>query len=105
MYCETCNILTDKPRCPICGNRHLRYPYTSDYCYLTEQPLLWSEMLEDVLKQSGIPVYSRRTMGAGMTLSVGQMMESVRFYVPYGRLEEAGELVSALFNAPEEIDE
>ena len=102
MYCEKCRMLFSDTHCPGCGSRVGRAPEANDLCFLTEQDQVWSGMLEDVLKQNGIPVFTRSSMGAGMALKAGGMFEQIRFYVPFSRFEEAEQLVKELFSGSEE---
>ena len=61
-------------------------------------------MLEDVLKQNGIPYYTKHMWGAGMTIRMGYLLENVSFYVPMSMLLQAQRLVEELFSE-KEIDE
>jgi len=97
MYCENCCILFTENRCPVCGNKKVRTPAPTDYCFLTEKEMLWAGMLEDVLKQNDIPFFTKQILGAGLALKIGPMSERCRFYVPYSHFQEADELVEALF--------
>ncbi|MBQ9343421.1 MAG: TIGR04076 family protein [Clostridia bacterium] len=97
MYCENCCILFAENRCPVCGNKKVRIPEPDDYCFLTEKEMIWAGMLEDVLKQNGIPYFTKQMLGAGLALKIGPMSERCRFYVPYSHFQEADELVEALF--------
>ena len=36
MYCDRCNRLVYKEKCPGCGRRDLRLPGPEDFCFLTE---------------------------------------------------------------------
>ena len=105
MYCERCGILFEGNRCPVCGNQNVRPPKPCDLCFLTEQETMWAEMLEDVLKQNGIPCLTKNVLGAGLALKVGPMLERVRFYIPYFHLQNAKDIVDELFSAPQEGDE
>jgi hypothetical protein len=101
MYCERCRIaFSGGGRCPVCGSKKLRLPQKEDFCFLTETDPMFGGMLKDVLEKNGIPVLSSSTLGAGMALRIGSILEHIRYYVPYGRLPEANELVEALFQAP-----
>ncbi len=102
MYCETCMLATDELVCPMCGNEDLRPVEPCDPCFLTEQSQIWAGVLEDVLKQNGIPFFTKGRMGAGMALKVGPMFEDVRFYVARERLAEAMDLVEELFTEADE---
>lgn len=98
MYCEKCSISFETNCCPACGNKSVRTPLPDDMCFLTEKELLWSEMLEDVLKQNNIPVLTKKMLGIGMALKIGPMSERVRFYVPYSYLQESEMIVEGLFS-------
>lgn len=79
-------------------------PLPNDMCFLTEKELLWSDMLEDVLKQNNIPVFTKKMLGIGMALKVGPMCERVRIYVPYSYLQEAQMIIESLFSVPKDSD-
>ncbi|MBE6990794.1 MAG: hypothetical protein E7426_08670 [Ruminococcaceae bacterium] len=98
MYCEKCRVLVSDGVCPICSDSTLRVPLADDFCFLAEKEALWSALLADVLTQNEIPFVQENVLGAGFALKVGPMWERVRFYVPYGRLEEARGLVDELFS-------
>ncbi len=98
-YCESCGILTGTGRCPSCGSRELRVPLPGDYCFLTEKELLWSNAMEELLTDNGIPTVTKNTLGAGLTSKIGAMQERVRFYVPYLKLKPAKALEEEFFSA------
>ena len=105
-YCEHCGLLTHDRVCPGCGNRNLRVPLAGDYCFLTEKELLWSNVMEELLRDNDIPCITKNTLGAGLTSKIGTMQESIRFYVPYLKLKPARELEEQFFSAEfEEIPE
>ena len=99
MYCEKCCRITEEARCPVCGSRKLREPKPKDPCFLTEQDFVSSGILEDMLKQNGIPYLIKNVLGAGLAIKVGPMLERSRFYVSYERLQEAGAIAEDLFSA------
>ena len=105
MYCEKCKRIIEAERCPVCKSRKVREPESKDPCFLTEQEYINSGILEDILKQNGIPFLKKDVMGAGLAIKVGPMLERSRFYVPYERLEEAESLVDDLFSAKGEENE
>lgn len=105
MYCENCSRIFDADRCPVCGNRKVREPGPKDPCFLTEQDYISSGILEDMLKQSGIPYLKRGVMGAGMAIKVGPMLERTRFFVPFSQLEAAVSVVDELFSADQKNEE
>ena len=97
MYCAKCQKIIATRSCRDCGSYWVREVLPEDVCYLTEREQIWGEMLEDVLRQNGIPYVIRRTLGAGLSMSVGAMLECYRFYVPFGALAAAQEIVDELF--------
>ena len=72
-------------------------PSPDTICFLTEVDAVWGGMLEDVLKQNGIPTLCKSTMGAGLAAKAGSMLERIRFYVRYEHLPRAKEIVEELF--------
>ncbi len=89
MYCEKCCRIIEADRCPVCKSKRVREPEAKDPCFLTEQDYLSSGILEDLLKQNGIPYLKKDVMGAGLAIKVGPMLERSRFYVPFEHLESA----------------
>lgn len=104
MYCEKCGICFETNCCPACGSKNVRTPQPDDMCFLTEKELLWSEMLEDILRQNHVPFLTKKALGIGMALKVGLMRERVRFYVPYSHLQEAQMIIESLFSVPKDGD-
>ncbi|MGN0980586.1 MAG: hypothetical protein ACI4PT_09685 [Candidatus Avoscillospira sp.] len=101
-YCPNCQTLQRQDRCSACGKRNLLAPKREDVCFLDETEALWAGMLEDVLRQAGIPYLTKSWLGAGMTSRLGIGLERIRFYVPFERLQEARDLSDGLFHLPEE---
>lgn len=97
-YCEKCHIVFENDRCIICNSRNVREARPDDLCFLCEKQIMWSEMLEDVLKNNGIPVITKKKLGIGLALKVGPMMERVIMFVPYSCLQEAKMIVEELFS-------
>ena len=105
LYCEKCRTACPGPACPVCGkNRKLREVRDDDPCLLDEKDMIWSEVLEDVLKKEGIPVMTRGRLGAGLAATIGLIFEKKKIYVPYSELERAKELARGIFEAAEEED-
>ena len=98
MYCEKCKSLFTSSHCPGCNGKVARSPELNDLCFLTEQQLPWSDMLKDVLAQNGIPTFVQNTLGAGMVIKAGPMLERFKFYVPFSHFEKAEEIVEELFS-------
>ena len=102
MYCEKCKRLIDTNYCPHCKRSIVRELKDDDLVLLTEQDYLSSGILEDILKQSGIPFLKKEVMGAGLSIKVGPMLDRSRFYVTPDQLQAAGAVVEDLFSAEEE---
>ena len=106
MYCEKCGTLFEEGRrCPACRSRRVREPKEGDPCFLVSQNFIWSDLLADVLTQEGIPFLKKGTLGAGMVVEIGQMLEEYRFLVPYEVLPRAREIVDSLFSGEAEVEE
>lgn len=99
MYCAKCQKIVATRSCTSCGSRWIREVMADDVCFLTEKEQIWGEMLEDVFRQNDIPYIIRRSLGAGLSMSIGAMLECYRFYVPFGVLDRALALVDELFPA------
>ena len=102
MYCEKCSRVFDGERCPVCKRSKVREPEAKDPCFLTEQDYLTAGILEDLLKQSGIPFLKKDVMGAGLAIKVGPMLDRSRFYVRYPQLDNARAVMENLFAVPPE---
>lgn len=104
-YCEKCNFVFNEERCPVCGKKSGKAPLPTDICFLVEKEQIWGAMLADVLAQHGIPYLSKNVLGAGLSMKIGPMLERVRFYVPYGCMVEAQEIVEELFHSSCEVNQ
>ena len=96
MYCEKCRRIFEEEKCPVCRHSRVRNPEPGDLCFLTEQDYVSSGILEDVLKQDGIPYLRKDVMGAGMAVKVGPMLDRGRFYVMYEKLPDARAVVEGV---------
>ena len=94
---QKCCRIIEGDRCPVCKSRKVREPEPKDLCLLTEQDYISSGILEDVLKQNGIPFLKKEVMGAGLAIKVGPMLDRSRFYVSFDRLREAEAVTEDLF--------
>jgi len=102
LYCDNCFLAFEGERCPSCGRKKCREAKDDDLCYLTEQNVIWSGLLADVLKQNGIEFVERNVLGAGLAFKTGMMSERVMFYVFFSRLGDAETIVEGLFSAADE---
>lgn len=98
-YCPNCHILVRSNRCPRCEKRWLEEPNANDYCFLTDRDRIWGGVLEDCLRQNGVPYLTESSIGAGMTGKLGIAADSIRFYVRYAYYHQAKALEEELFSA------
>jgi len=98
MYCDRCNRLVYKPKCPGCGSRDLRMPGFDDFCFLEEPEPLWVRALEDLLRENGVEYRTRNVRGAALMTKTG-LPGRTRFFVRYRDFEKAKELNEAFFSA------
>lgn len=104
-YCANCCRLWEEDVCPECGKTPLYAPHPRDFCLLLEKEAMWAQMLQEVLRDQGIPCVHKPMMGAAMAMSVGGALERYQLYVPYENLLEAKIIAEQLFDAPAEADE
>ena len=97
LYCEKCMLLTHGPRCVRCDGKKLREVRTGDFCFLDEQPLMWAQMLCDLLAQNGVECFLRSAPGAGMGTVLGSNLDRQRVVVQYEKLDAAKEIGRELF--------
>lgn len=97
MYCERCNRLVYKAKCPGCGRRDLRLPGGEDFCFLAEPEHLWTQALRDILTDHGIEFMERNVYGSGQVKRTG-IPQRVRFFVRYRDHAQAAELNEAFFS-------
>ena len=64
--------------------------------FLTSKPPMFSGMLEDILKQNGIPYIKKSTVGAGLAWKLPHS-EHFNFFVPKELHEKAKELLAHYF--------
>lgn len=103
MYCERCNRLVYREKCPGCGSRNLRMPAYDDYCFLTEPDALWVQALEDLLRNNGVAYLTRRVHGTAMITKTG-IPQRVRFFVRYRDYQQAKELNEAFFSGSFDLE-
>ena len=96
MYCTRCQTVYEDDRCPVCVSRKSRPVLPEDICFLAEENSLQAGILEDLLRQEGIPALKKSTIGAGMAMKSGAIFERFRFYVRYEHLSRAKELLEEL---------
>ena len=99
MYCPGCLVVFENDLCPVCGSKKNRPVQAEDICFLAEEDCLQAGILEDFLKQEGIPMIKKSTIGAGMAMKAGVLFERFRFYTRYEHLDVAREILSALHSS------
>ena len=72
-------------------------PRQGELRFLTEQEPVWARVLAEVLERNRIPFVKESSMGAGLAIKTGALLETIRFFVPCSRLEEAKDLADGLF--------
>ena len=97
MYCEKCKHVFEGERCPNCRKSRVRPVRPEDPCFLVEKGEPWNGMLEDVLRQNGIPFLTDGRLGAGLAAYSGPIRESSRFYVRWDDMARASSIVDELF--------
>lgn len=103
-YCRKCHILFEDDRCPRCGNRYVYRPEADDFCFLTEKEFLWAEILEQALKEEGIPVVTDETVvGAWKSKVIDTLGTRHRIFVPFAYLDRAREIEREMFDGNGEL--
>lgn len=104
-YCKKCHILCEDALCPQCGNKFVCPPEPEDYVFLAEKEYPWSEMLEQALKDEGIPVVANDSVaGAWITTRLGARFERSQLFVPFAFFDSANQILSDMFDNPELVD-
>lgn len=103
MYCDRCNRLVYRSKCPGCGTKQLRLPGPEDFCFLTEPEPLWTQALRDLLTDNGIEFAERKVHGAALMTKTGIPQRS-RFFVRYRDHQRAAELNEAFFNGAFDLE-
>ena len=104
MYCEKCHVICEDNFCPDCGSSVLREPVVQDLCLLTVMDSMFGEMLADVLREHKVPFERRTARKVGIGAFMGSLFERCYFYVPYAHYAQASDLLTAFFQANEEVE-
>lgn len=102
MYCADCRLMTQEESCPLCGSKNLREVRLDDPCFLVRKEAIWAGMLEEVLKENGIPYSAESDVGYAFSLKTGGHHEEFLFYVNYADYDRARALVNELFSESED---
>ncbi|MEG2677215.1 MAG: hypothetical protein RR933_03770 [Oscillospiraceae bacterium] len=95
-YCEKCSVAADGDRCPNCGTKKVRIIESEDPVFLIETSVIWSGMVEDMLKTEGVSYEKQSLIGAGIATFIGSLADVLMFYVRYCDLERAKEILIPL---------
>ena len=65
LYCQNCMDLTaERDKCPVCGGR-LREAKEDDPVYLIEKDHIFTQAIEEILAQNGIPSFKKALVRRG----------------------------------------
>ncbi len=102
-YCPKCMTLCEE-KCRLCGSKKVVEPDDCSPVYLISQNFVFIGAIEDLLKDHGIPCLRHsRHAEAALSVTLGHVQEMWDFYVPYGKLDEAKELMDMLFSEDGEL--
>lgn len=105
LYCPRCQRLyPQRERCPACKKR-LRPPEENDPVLLVTARQMEAGLIEAVLKESGLPFSKVGKLGGALSAIAGTLLDTFRFYVPCGALEEGKELVRSVLGEDPAIRE
>jgi hypothetical protein len=85
------DLTADRDKCSVCGGR-LRQAQDDDPVYIVEKDHIFTEAIEEILAQNGIPCLKKPLFGAGLAPRTGYA-ETYRIYVPFGALSKAKKLL------------
>lgn len=104
LYCGRCQLLCSEENtvCGTCG-REVRMPKPNDPVLLIKTDLLHGNMIEPLLKDHQMPYSKIGERGAGLSMYGGSMLETYRFYVPYGAYVKVRELIVSALGEDEDV--
>lgn len=107
MFCESCNVVTEGERCPVCGKKKLREVRDDDFCYFVTLSEGYARYFEENLKSENIPVVM---LGQGYSSRMhGGTSSAYGLYIPYVHLERVYDIYNLLFfggeTEPEQTEE
>ena len=105
LYCQRCKRLYSGDTCTDCGKSDGRSPEPDDLCFLIDLHELQSNILDDALRQKGIPFLKDQVSGIGdVAREVRPMYGIFRFYTLYRHFADALTVLDSLpvSNEPEE---
>lgn len=87
-YCSKCYLMFEENTCPHCQAVG-QAPQADDPVFLGELPGPMRNAMQIAFSATELPFTALPSLGAGFTMSAGDIFESYRVYVPYERLDEA----------------
>ncbi len=106
LYCEKCMSTHYLDRCPFCGNKKVREIRENDAVFLKTEFYPYSGMLESLLKDFGIPcLVLRNDKFLALQASFRTESGEFKFFVPYGALEKAKEVLKDFFDDDDDDDD
>ena len=98
LYCETCMMLIAQDKCPACKKNKVREPKENDPVYLLTKHAVWASVVEDILRENGIPCLKRSEQTIVPTIIMGEVATTYRIFVPYGAYGASQELLADFLN-------
>ena len=77
---------------------------SDEYVFLIEKEEMWARMLLEVLEDNHVPCVSLPVYGVAVALKTGKQ-ERLKVYVPASYVQQATELVEALFSEESILEE
>ena len=96
LLCEKCRQLVETEQCPYCGSTETREPESGDPCYLAKTDGPGTAVLSGMLEKKGIPFRTR-------TIHTGKYNLYHIFYVPYGRADDAWQVMHEIWGDDEPV--
>lgn len=97
-YCQRCMHINapDAKRCDECDYKKLTEPKSDSPVFLVTKNSLWEGVAANILKDNGIPYFTKRALGGGLSAIIGTQLELYRFYVPYAAFDKARDLMTIM---------
>lgn len=103
-YCPTCRRVYDREQgaCDSCDGP-LRPCKDNDPVLLVSVPYMKTLLIQPLLDESGIPYTMESDHGVGFAMRAGTLLETYRFYVPYGAYAQCRDLLISVFGEDGEL--
>ena len=95
--CGKCLAEAVNDSCPVCGkNKFLKEACETDSIYVTSVSYLFSRMVEDLFTGLGIRYVRKGTLGSAVSLTIGDLNETYKYYVMYSDYQKAKECIQEI---------